>query len=111
MRYKDDEYKQIPLSQFRADSFNCNYNALKGKVVDKIAFNNRGSYDEQALTILFTDKTFISVGLGYVDSERNDDMELQNNWIIDPTCCNGGGDFGCHIWVDDKGKLHFDTWI
>ena len=110
MRYKDDEYKQISLNQLNTHGV-CNYDALKGKVIDKVAFNNRGSYDEQSLTIVFTDKTFISVGLGYVDSERNDDMELQNNWISDPICYNIGGDFSCHISADDKGKLHFDRWI
>lgn len=110
MRYKDDEYKQISLNQLHTHGVS-NYDALKGKIVDKVAFNDRGPYDEQSLTIVFTDKTFISVGLGYVDSERNDDMELQNNWIVDPICYNIGGDFSCHIWADDKGKLHFDRWI
>lgn len=111
MRYRNGkgEFKQISLNRLNTHGV-CNYDALKGKVIDKVAFNNRGEHDEQALTIIFTDKSFISVGVGYVDFE-SDKFELQDNWIVDPLCYNSGGDFGCHVWVDNNGNLHFDRWI
>ena len=110
MRYKDDEYKQISLNQLNTHGV-CNYDALKGKVIDKVAFNNRGERDEQALTIIFTDKTFISVGFGYVDfSSDSDEMQLQDYLVDDPSCYNFS-DFGYHVWVDSKGELRFDRWI
>lgn len=110
MRYKDDEYKQISLNQLNTHGV-CNYDALKGKVIDKVAFNNRGERDEQALTIIFTDKTFISVGFDYVDfNSDSDEMQLQDYWVDDPSCYNFG-DFGCHVWVDNNGELRFDRWI
>ena len=101
---QNDEFKQQNLSNYLRD-----YDGLKGKVVDKVAFNDRGCYDEHMLIITFTDKTFICVGLGYVD-DHNDEMELQNNWIYPPGVINGG-DYRHHIWVDDNNNLHFDKWI
>lgn len=85
-----------------------NYNLLKGKVVDKVAFTNRGEYDEQFFIITFTDHTYISIGLAY--DESDDELKLANNWIIDPSCYSGGN-FDCHSYIDSKGKLHFDKWI
>lgn len=112
MRYRNSkgEYKQISLEQLKTTHGVCNYDALKGKVIDKVAFNNRGERDEQALTIIFTDKTFISVGFDYIDfSTGSDEMQLQDYWVDDPSCYNFG-DFGCHV-VDNNGELRFDRWI
>lgn len=53
-----------------------------GKVVDKVGFVNRGSHSEQMLLILFTDKTFICVGLEYKE-DNSDEMILNDNWIYD----------------------------
>lgn len=103
------EYKQINVHNF--SGYNKDYNALKGKVVDKVGFYNRGEYDEQLFIITFTDKTFVAVGTEYNDSEgRKDEPLLENLYIYAPMCLNGG-DYRCHSWVDDTGKLRFDEWI
>ena len=97
------EYKQLNLQ-----NFTHNYGLLSGKVVKKISFNDRGYHDEQSLTIIFTDKTFISVGVRYCEDDSNE-FEIANNWIIDPKCYAGG--FTHDIWFDDEGKPHFRRWL
>ena len=103
------EYKQILVRDF--SGHNKDYEALKGKVVDKVAFYNRGDYGQQMFIITFTDKTFVAVGPEYNDSEMyKDEPKIENQYIHDPMVLNGG-DYRCHCWVDDKGALHFDEWI
>jgi len=102
------EYKQISISDFKAG----NYNALSGKVVDKVAFTNTDGYDIQMIIITFTDKTFIAAGVDYNDSDgRKDEPMLENHWILPPQNVNGG-DYSAHSWVDNSsGKLRFEEWI
>ena len=69
------EYKQIFLY---GDS---DYNLLKNKVVNKVAFTNTGNYDTHMCIIMFTDKTFIALGTGY---DNEDDPKLGNEIIIAP---------------------------
>lgn len=102
---KNKEYKQISVNDLN------DYDCLKGKVVEKVAFSNRGCYDENLFIILFTDKTYVAVGADYNDDEHySDEPKLDNYWVMDPQCCNGG-DYNCHIYTDDKGNLRFDKWI
>ncbi len=58
------DYKQIFI---HSDS---NYDLLKDKVVDKVAFTNIWNYDTLMCIIMFTNKTFIALGIGYVDEEE-----------------------------------------
>lgn len=102
---KNKEYTQISVNNLK------NYEDLKGKVVDKVAFTNRGDYDEHLFIIMFTDKTYIAVGADYNDAEYyKDEPKLENYWVMDPECCNGGN-YECHIHPDGKGNLIFDKWI
>lgn len=102
---RNKEYKQIIL---RAHEYN---EALKGKVVDKVVFNDNGSYDTQFCIIMFTDKTYIAIGTGYKDLESgNDEPNLENYYVNSPGCVDSGC-FDCHSWVDTEGNLHFYEWI
>lgn len=107
---RNDKYKQIWVEKYRGRNKD-NYDALKGKVVDKVAFLNSGQYyDENMLLIMFTDNTFICIGQEFVpgdDIYRMNDNDLPT---LSPKNINGGN-YDCHIWVDDKGEVRFDTWI
>jgi hypothetical protein len=70
------DYKQIFL---HSDS---DYDLLKDKVVDKVAFTNIGDYGTHMCIITFTDKTFIALGTGY--DYDDDDPKLFNEKIITP---------------------------
>lgn len=99
------DYKQISVYQLK------DYDALKGKVVDKIAFTDRGSYDENMFIITFTDQTFICVGTHYKDLDNHDDEpQLENFYVMDPMCVNCGN-YGCHTYVHSDGTVTFDRWI
>ena len=103
------EYKQISLYEF--SGYRKDYNALSGKVVDKIAFSDSGSHDENIFIIIFTDKTFVAAGAHYRDLESNDDEpQLENFYVMDPKCVNNG-DYRCHVRVSRDGEVHFDEWI
>lgn len=102
---RNDEYKQL------FPHYGDEYDILKGKVVDKVAFMNRGDYDTQMFLILFTDKTYVCVGMEYAN-DYNKDLQLEHNYMpwFSPTNVNTG-DFSCHSWVDADGKIHFEKWI
>lgn len=102
---KNDEYKQIFL-QGRDD-----YDALKGKVVDRIAFVNRDSYDTQFCVVIFTDKSFIAVGMckEYLE-DGGETFKLCNFYLSDPNCVDNGC-FDCHCWFDRNGDIHFRPWL
>ncbi len=102
----NSEYKQIFTHQLK------NYDDLKGKVVDKIAFTDRGHHDQNMFIILFTDKTYIAIGTHYKDIDAGDDEpQLEDFYVMDPGCVNGGN-FDCHHWVDrTTNTVHFDPWI
>lgn len=103
------DYKQINLHEF--SGYKKDYNALSGKVVDKIAFSDRGSQDENIFIITFTDKTFIAVGTHYKDLDANDDTpQLEEFYVMDPRCVNCGN-YSCHVHVTDKGEVIYDEWI
>ena len=113
------EYKQLRVNSFtgtrkRPDGMYeqyMDYDALKGKVVDKVAFTDRGCSDENLFIITFTDKTFIAVGTHYRDIDDHDDEpQLENYCVMDPNCVNGGN-YECHCWVGSDGKVIFDEWI
>lgn len=100
------EYKQIFVRHLNG------YDALKGKVVDKVAFTDRGYHDNNIFIILFTDKTYIAIGTNYRDIDAGDDEpQLEDFFVMDPGCVNGGN-FDCHHWVDrTTNTIHFDPWI
>lgn len=75
---------------------------LKGKVVQDVAFCDSG---EQHFTIVFTDGTYISIGLDYDDD--NNDWKLCDNYISEPACINDGK---LDSWIDNDGNLHFLKW-
>jgi hypothetical protein len=96
------DYKQICL---RNDS---DYNLLKNKVVDKVAFTNTGNYDTHMCIITFTDKTFIALGTGYDDEE--DDPKLGNEFIIAPQNWNSGN-FRLYMHVNSDNKIIYSPYI
>ena len=106
----NQEYEQISVHSF--SGYRTNYDALKGKVVEKVAFTDKNSYDTQFFIITFTDKTFISVGVGYNDVSdlHRDEPQLQNNYILPPQCINNGN-YDVHSYVDSKGNVYFEEWI
>ena len=76
---------------------------LKGKEIRDVAFCNTG---EQHFTIMFTDDTYISIGLDYNEDEH--EWYLCDNYIDEPSCINSGClDYG----VDRDGNLHFNRWV
>ncbi len=79
------------------------FSELHGKEIKDVAFCNTG---EQHFTILFTDDTYISVGLEYNDDTR--EWTLCDNYIDDPSCVNDGR---LDYWVDSEGGLHFSKWV
>ena len=100
------DYKQIYTHTLK------DYNELSGKVVDKIAFTDDGYHDENMFIITFTDKTFIAIGVRYRDLDNHDDEpQIEDYYVMPPKCMNGG-DFGCHLWIDNKtSEIHYDKWI
>ena len=99
------EYNQISVYNLK------DYDQLKGKVVDKVAFSDRGYSDENIFIITFTDKTFIAVGVHYKDIDAgNDEPQIENFYVMDPKCVNGG-DYHCHTYFHDDGTITFDEWI
>jgi len=95
------DYKQIFL---HAPS---DYDLLKDKVVDKVAFTNTGSYDTHMCIITFTDKTFIALGIGYDDEEE---PKLGNEIIIEPQNWNSGN-FRLYMHVDSDNKIIYCPYI
>lgn len=95
------EYKQIFL---HSDS---DYDLLKNKVIDKVAFTNTGNYDVQMCIITFTDKTFIALGTGYDDE---DEPQLGNEYIIQPQNWNNGN-FNLYMHVNSDNKIIYSPYI
>ena len=103
------DYKQISVHSFSGNR--TDYNALKGKVVEKVGFTDRNSYDTQMFIITFTDKTFICVGVGYNDSDfHKDEPQLENYYVLPPQNVNNGN-FSAHTYVDIDGNIKFETWF
>lgn len=103
------DYKQISVHSFSGHK--TDYNALKGKVVEKVGFTDRNSYDTQMFIITFTDKTFICVGVGYNDSDfHKDEPQLENYYVLPPQNVNNGN-FSAHTYVDIEGNIKFETWF
>lgn len=77
----NSEYKQIYPRDFKE-----NHEALKGKIVDKVGFVNRGYADENIFAITFTDKTFIAISVGVSEWEESykDEPALENFYTINP---------------------------
>lgn len=96
---KSKDKKQIKFG-FR---INYDFSELKGKEIKDVAFCNDG---EQHFTILFTDNTYISIGLEYNEDER--EWNLCDNYIDEPSCINGGR---LDSWIDNNGNLHFHKWV
>lgn len=102
---RNKEYKQILVHSLQ------DYNELSGKVVDKVAYTDRGYSDENMFIITFTDKTFIAIGVHYKDLDAGDDEpQIEDFYVMDPKCCNGG-DYRNHLYVHSDGKITFDRWI
>ena len=103
------EYIQIIVDT--TNTRNSDYETLKGKVVDKVGFVNCGTYDNQMLVIIFSDKTFIAFGPEYNDTVPfSGEPTIINRYKKKPKTINNG-DYRCHSFVDTKGKLRFDQWI
>ena len=98
------DYKQIFL---HSDS---DYDLLKNKVVDKVAFTNTGNYDEHMCIITFTDKTFIAIGNGFDNYDNENDPKLVNEVIIEPRNWNNGN-FRLHMHVDSNNKIIYSPYI
>lgn len=94
------DYKQIFL---HSDS---DYDLLKDKVVDKVAFTNIGGYDTHMCIITFTDKTFIALGTGYDE----DEPKLGNEFIIKPQNWNSGN-FRLYMHVTSDNKIIYSPYI
>lgn len=76
------EYKQIFPKEFEK-----NQEFLKGKIVDKVGFIDRGDADENIFAITFTDKTFIAIGAGNSEWDGyKDEPCLKNFFVINPKC-------------------------
>ena len=95
------DYKQIFLHN------DSDYDLLKNKVVDKVAFTNTGNYDTHMCIIMFTDKTFIELGTGYDDE---DDPKLGNECIIEPRNWNNGN-FRLYMHIDSNNKIIYSPYI
>lgn len=98
------EYKQIFL---HSDS---DYNLLKDKVVDKVAFTNTGDYDTHMCIITFTDKTFIALGIEYDE----DEPKLSNEFIIKPQNWNHGNFrlyMQVYMQVNGNNKIIYSPYI
>lgn len=95
------EYKQIFLHA------PDDYDLLKNKVVDKVAFTNTGEYDTHMCIITFTDKTFIALGVVYDDEG---DPRLGNEVIIEPQNWNSGN-FRLYMHVDSNNKIIYRPYI
>ena len=95
------DYKQIFLHN------DSDYDLLKNKVVDKVAFTNTGNYDTHMCIIMFTDKTFIALGTGYNDE---DEPKLGNECIIEPRNWNNGN-FRLYTHVDSNNKIIYSPYI
>lgn len=99
------EYEKIILAN------DTPYNALEGKVVDKVAFYNKGDYGQHICLITFTDKTYIALGADYEDLDAGkDEPKLRNHFICPPQCWNSGN-FRHHMYVDNDGKIIYDRYI
>lgn len=94
------DYKQIFL---HSDS---DYDLLKDKVVDKVAFTNIGDYGTHMCIITFTDKTFIALGTGYDE----DEPQLGNEYIIQPQNWNSGN-FRHFMQVTGDNKIIYSPYI
>lgn len=98
---KNKEYKQIFVNQYCLEQ---QHDLLKGKVVDKVAFNNRSNCEDQhQFIITFTDKTFVAIGLDY--NEDDDMYVLEDMYVSEPECINGGR---LDTYIDSEGKLRLD---
>ena len=87
------------------------YDTLKGKVVDKVAFTNTGYEDEQMFIISFTDDTYVCIGIDHKEGDNNDEQPYLNDfWVMDPKIVNGGNYDGL-VKVKSDGSLKFDRWI
>ena len=95
------DYKQIFLHN------DSDYDLLKNKVVDKVAFTNTGNYDTHMCIIMFTDKTFIELGTGYDDE---DDPKLGNECIIEPRNWNNGN-FRLYMHINSNNKIIYSPYI
>ena len=83
---------------------------LKGKVVEKIGFFNNDDVDNQMFLILFTDKTFICVGLEYKD-ENYSNLQLDTKWIYSDEMYKSSVS-KYHTYINSEtGEVTFDTWI
>lgn len=96
---KNSDYKQIIVNG--GSSKDC----LAGKVVERFAFSGGDSYDTSFFVLMFTDKTYIAIGI-----ERDDDGDpyVTDFRVSDPNCVNFGE---VDHWFDINGELHFDKWV
>jgi hypothetical protein len=59
--------------------------------------------------ILFTDKTFVCVGMEYKE-DNTDEMKLTDNWIQSQKVYNDSLEV-YHSYVSPEGKVSFDLWL
>ena len=103
----NSEYKQIHPRDFKE-----NRKALKGKVVDKIGFVNRGYSDENIFAITFTDKTFIAIGAGVSEWDEfyKDEPALENFYTINPENYHSLDKY-VHLNNDNKPEIYKGSFV
>lgn len=112
---RPEGYTQIDLRDIDWSYYNNRSgDKLQGKVVDKIGFcNSDDDQDKQMFIIIFTDKTFIAIGINddSGDEEGYDNYKLTNKWIYNGELYKRSvSRFSSYIDAS-TGKLVFDTWV
>lgn len=104
---KIEGYKQLRLHDVDWSYYdNRDGKKWAGKVVDKVGFVDRGDHSEQMFLILFTDKSFVCVGMEYKE-DNTDEMKLTDNWIQSQKVYNDSLEV-YHSYVSPDGKVSFD---
>lgn len=111
---RPEGYTQIDLRDIDWSYYNNRSgDKLQGKVVDKVGFCKDDDQYKQMFVIIFTDKTFIAIGINddSDEEEGHDIYKLTNKWIYNGELYkNSVSCFSSYI-DSSTGKLVFDTWV
>ena len=112
---RPEGYTQINLRDidWRFHANRCG-DKLQGKVVDKVGFTNSDDDEyKQMFVIVFTDKTFIAIGINddSGDEEGRDVYKLTNKWIYNGELYKSSvSRFSSYVDAT-TGQLVFDEWV
>ena len=81
----------------------------KGKVVEKVGFAKSNCESKQMFLIMFTDKTYICIGL-QVPEHEDEDYKLCDHLIYDQSVYRNQLEI-YHAWPLDDGTIQYDTWV